>query len=224
MIDPRLASPDTRRILLISPHPDDETLGCGGTIALASDRGDDVLVVFLTDGEAGLHDAVPTGQEDRRISRRLEARSALDVLGVADSEWWSEPDGFLAVSDQLVDRLAQLIHTWAPTTVLAPHPAESHADHRASSELAIRSCPAGVELLAYEVWTPLAVVDEVVDITAVEHRKRAAIRCYTTQIEHVDFEDALLGLARYRGAFWLWEHGVNTGRFAEGFARLSGVG
>ena len=73
----------------------------------------------------------------------------------------------------------------------------------------------------FEVWTPLTVIDEIVDITPHIEIKLAAIRAYQSQCGVLKFDDAMLGLARYRGEFFCWpkpeEH---SGQYAEVFKEL----
>ena len=58
------------QVLVIAPHPDDETLGCGGSIALHDDRGDNVAVLWLTSGEAGIPEV---GITEAAATRRRKA-------------------------------------------------------------------------------------------------------------------------------------------------------
>ena len=66
-------------VLIVAPHPDDEAIGCGGTICLHRQRGDRVHAVFLTSGERGLTGAAP---EAARAIRESEARAAAGVLSL----------------------------------------------------------------------------------------------------------------------------------------------
>src|SRR5205807_1547507 len=90
------------RVLVISPHPDDEAIGCGGTLRQHVLQGDTVRVVFLTSGENGGHGMPP--EETGRI-REEEARAAAEILGISEVEFWREPDGAVRVTSRLTDRL-----------------------------------------------------------------------------------------------------------------------
>ena len=78
------------RILVLSPHPDDESIGCGGTLRRHVLGRDQVKVVFLTSGERGGHGRPP---EETRQVREAEARAAGRILGVRRLEFWQQPDG-----------------------------------------------------------------------------------------------------------------------------------
>ena len=66
-------------VLVVAPHPDDETLGCGGSIALHLDRGDSVAVIWLTSGEAGIPEVSIT---EAAATRRKEAEAAMVQLAL----------------------------------------------------------------------------------------------------------------------------------------------
>lgn len=98
---------DAKRLLVISPHPDDETLGVGGLIAQARGRGDAVKVVFMTNGDGfrrgveKFNGFLPAGPADflqYGNLRQREALSALAVLGVKNEDviFLGYPDGGLA--------------------------------------------------------------------------------------------------------------------------------
>src|SRR4051812_35523670 len=71
-------------VLIIAPHPDDESIGCGGTICLHAARGDRVAVGFLTSGELGLRDIPPVKAWS---VREREAEKAAEILGIASLEF-----------------------------------------------------------------------------------------------------------------------------------------
>src|SRR5437867_2151033 len=79
-------------ILVIAPHPDDESIGCGGTLRLHSARGERVLAVFLTSGELGLK-RLP--REEAWRTRESEARDAAKILRLADLEFLRRSDWFV---------------------------------------------------------------------------------------------------------------------------------
>ena len=87
------------RILAISPHPDDESIGCGGTLRRHVADGDAVRVVFLTSGEKGGRD---TDLAKMARLREEEARCAARILELEKIEFWQEPDGALKVRRKLV--------------------------------------------------------------------------------------------------------------------------
>ncbi len=187
-------------VLVIAPHPDDEAIGCGGTICLHVARGDRVTAVFLTSGELGL-ERLPR-EEAWRI-REAEAEAAAQVLGLADLFFLRRPDWFLGDDvEEAGAALRPIIEREAPQTIFLPHPGEWHPDHKAALtvlSVALRGMDAP-SLLAYEVWTPLSEYDHTRDITARMARKLRAVRCYRSQIGEFRYDRAARGLAMYRGA------------------------
>jgi LmbE family N-acetylglucosaminyl deacetylase len=140
------------RIMVLSPHPDDESLPIGGTLARAAARGASVRVVYATDGDnnpwaqRAVERRWHIGPEDRTRwarRRRDEALCALRTLGVPESAaaFLGWPDqgltGLLTAGDPgPVDALTEAIDGWRPTMLLVPGEGDHHPDH---SSLAVLS-------------------------------------------------------------------------------------
>src|SRR3954464_13301428 len=141
-------------VLVVAPHPDDESIGCGGTLAAHVARGDRVAVVFLTSGELGIK--LPP-QEVWRI-REGEAQEAAKVLGISAVSFLRYPDWFLGEhAGAASDTLRSILHAEQPQLIYAPHALEWHPDHKAAWSVVISALD-GVdlerpEIRAYEVWT-----------------------------------------------------------------------
>ena len=191
--------PDFRRALVIAPHPDDESLGCGGTMALLAGRGTEVTTLTASDGEATRGTDLPADEIGRL--GRAEAQRAAAVSG-AESRFLGLPDGGLADHPhELTSGLRKALSEVEPDAVFAPWLLDGGSDHRAvSGALADALDGAGgsplPEVWGYEVWTPL-VPNRMVDITGVIDRKREAIACHETASKALDLT-AGEALARWR--------------------------
>src|SRR6185503_11112899 len=107
--------------LVISPHPDDESIGCGGTLRRRIVGGAAVDVIFLTSGERGGHGR--DTDETIRI-REQEAEAAAAILGVRSITFWREPDGAVSASSQNIVRTYDAIANSNPSTILVTHDEE----------------------------------------------------------------------------------------------------
>ncbi|MDR3507372.1 MAG: PIG-L family deacetylase [Caulobacteraceae bacterium] len=144
-------------ILVVAPHPDDETLGCGATILRARDRGQRVQVVIVTDGQASHHSAWFT--RDQLVAlRQAEAIAACERLGVAahDVIFLGYPDGeaqrHLEEGRRAIKAVADAL---APGLILYSSALDSHPDHRAVAAMVeplAYDAPAGRRVLGYPVW------------------------------------------------------------------------
>jgi LmbE family N-acetylglucosaminyl deacetylase len=188
-------------VLVVAPHPDDEAIGCGGTICLHVARGDRVSAVFLTSGELGLKHLV---REEAWRVREAEAAAAAEVLGLSRLSFLRCPDWFVGDHvDEAAAGLREFLGPDLPQLLYLPHPHEGHPDHQAALPVVRAALGASYplpDLLAYEVWTPLAEYDHVEDISSVMARKLKAVRCHRSQIGHFRYDAAVCGLNRFRGA------------------------
>lgn len=190
-------------VLVVAPHPDDESIGCGGAICLHRQRMERVDAVFLTSGERGMQ----AGSDgEARAIRESEARAACEVLGVHQVDFLRHPDlGLGEDIDGCARELARVIEARTPRIIYLPHPGESHPDHAAVLPIireALARLPAtarALELWAYEVWSPMTRHGWVEDITAVMSSKLRAIRCYRSQLAALRYDRAARALNHYRG-------------------------
>jgi LmbE family N-acetylglucosaminyl deacetylase len=189
------------RVLVISPHPDDELIGCGGTLIRMRSEGAAVTILQLTDGSAtaALEDQ-PSAV--RRVRRLEEARLVASKLG-AEMIAWNEPDGRLAVSTENVARLAALLHAARPSIVFVPFPGDPHPDHAAANRMlaaALRRSKtplAEVRIAGYEVWALLpANALSSIDRTVAD--KLRLLLDYRTGMKVVDYVRFCRQLAAYR--------------------------
>ena len=184
------------KVLVVSPHPDDEAIGCGGAIRAHVELGDEVHVLHLTSGELG----VPGGEATSEV-REAEAEAASQILGTSSVTFWREPDGNLRVTELSVRRLRDFLIEMKPDRIYVTHFADAHTDHAAAAQLvlgAVKLAP-GAQVLMYEVWTPLQRYDVVVDIARIISYKRSAIRAHESQDRRNSFSEAALALAHFRG-------------------------
>ncbi len=205
------------RILVLAPHPDDESIGCGGTLCRHVQQGDEVHVVFLTSGEKGGHGR----SEPATIRlRESEAHRAASVIGIPEIEFWHLPDGAVRSSPSAIDRVRKKLLQFKPHTVYVTHEREMHPDHRGAVRLlrrALEKFPEKhPEVLGFEVWTPIQRLSVIVDISPFMEQKLRAIRTYHSQCAVVGFVQAVRGLNRYRGEMHSWP----GGNYAEVFTRV----
>lgn len=188
---PDAQAPDVGRVVVVAPHPDDETLGAGGTIHDLTRLGFSVTVVVVTDVAAS-HEDVP----DLAAIRREEACRASIALGVAAPPHFLDfPDGQVAnVRETLASSLRALIE--GCVLVIGPRSGDGHPDHEATAEAVIEATTGIPEarrpdLWRYAIWAwewdgiaPEDLVGaRVWPVTAEGRRRRtAAIAAYKSQI------------------------------------------
>jgi LmbE family N-acetylglucosaminyl deacetylase len=154
------------RVLVLSPHPDDELIGCGGTLCRLAGAGAQLTILQATDGcrLPSLH-GLPAS---RRKSVRLEEAQRVASALKAGLVLWQEEDALLRCSPRLASRLARLLDELRPTHVFTPFLGDRHADHRALSDILAAALPAASvepQILQYEVWS-LSPANLYCDITA----------------------------------------------------------
>jgi len=145
-----------RRALVFSPHPDDESLGCGGTILKKKQAGATVKLVHVSDG-GGSTTLIPRDQ--LTAMRKQESRNAGRVLGVDDIYFLDFPDGHLGENiPAAIERVADILRQESPEEIFVPYirePMKQAADHVAVTNIvlaALRRQPKPVTVWEYPVW------------------------------------------------------------------------
>lgn len=202
-----------KRALVIAPHPDDETLGAGGTIAKFAAQGHEVAVLVVS---GHLPPVYPREAYDRTVA---ESKRAFELLGVSSSRFLEIPATMIGNEPihVLNGRIHAVVEEIQPHIVLTAFP-DRHIDHRQIFDsVMVATRPVGVgrgiELLAaYETlsethWNaphiePNFVPNWVVDISTEAPRKMAAIKCYESQVHPYPAArslEAVEALMRFRG-------------------------
>ncbi|MDR3588232.1 MAG: PIG-L family deacetylase [Negativicutes bacterium] len=205
-----------QKVLVFAPHPDDDVIGCGGSILKHVGRGNVVGVVYLTSGDNG---GLGYSPDELMTIREVEAGKAAQFLGVSRTFFLRNPDGNLGYTRDNIVRLTTLLREFRPDVAYIPHRYDEHRDHRAAYELAVESClwagspraqECGCEpwrvgtVLCYEVGTALREVNYVEDISAMIKTKLAAMAMHESQLVCLQYTEAVEHLNRLRG--------INTGQ------------
>ncbi len=208
-------------VLVVAAHPDDEVLGCGGTIARHVDAGDQVQVLIVAEGATSRHQQRDRIQSTDELSALAQAaQKAGAVLGATGVELLDFPDNRLDSLDRLdlIKRIEECIGRHQPQVVYVHHAGDVNIDHRLLHEAVITACrpmPGHVvrRLLSFEVassteWQPPGSApcfqpNWFVDISNQWPRKRDALAAYASEMRpwpHARSIEALEHLARWRGA------------------------
>jgi len=205
-------------ILVIAAHPDDEMLGCGGTIRLLVDAGAEAHVAFLADGVSSRDQ--DKKEEDELSVRRSAARKSCDILGIKDIFFGEFPDNRMdtvALLD-IVKCVENLINQYKPDIVFTHHAGDLNVDHRRVHEAVITACRPQTghpvhTLLFFEIpssteWqipgSGLAFEPNWFrDITSTLERKLEALDAYAVEMRkwpHPRSREGIEHLAKWRGA------------------------
>jgi LmbE family N-acetylglucosaminyl deacetylase len=189
--------PPGKRVLVLAPHPDDETLGCGGSLRILRNEGRAVMVLFLTKGEKAVDD--PENRERHAAEREREARKALEILGISEFAFLGFPDrGLLARFGELRERVISRVDSFGPDCVYSPSPIELNPDHRAAAALAGELKKThGTTIAFYELVTPIR-PNILIDVSTVYSYKEEAMKAYESQLKITDYLYLISSLNAYR--------------------------
>lgn len=198
------------KILVIAPHPDDESIGTGG---LLSKYAGQCTVWIMTDGRYG-NEKYST---DEMIAvRKMECINAMRVVGISNVIHMDYEDGTLIVHRECYDSL-----DFSPfTMVFLPNPMDNHSDHTAVYQYAIEKLRnLKIRVFLYEVHTPLADISCYIDISSEIDCKKKMVASYESQVEIHPYDEQVVALAGFRGL-----QNEQLGRMLETYQEVSCTG
>jgi len=201
---------------VVAAHPDDDVLGCGGTMARHVDAGAEVGVIYCTNGEGSREDSNQTREKERNDA----AREAAQSLGIEVQAALALPDNSLDTIPflELVKLIENEVRCYNPSTIYTHFSGDLNIDHRLVAQAvmtAARPQPGCnvKNIYSYEVpsstgWAWVSpsthfVPTKFIEITNFWHKKKAALEKYVDELRpypHARSLEAIEALARWRGA------------------------
>lgn len=192
--------------LILAPHPDDESLGCGGAIAACCQAGRPPIVAVLTDGGMSHPESKSFSREQLVRLREAEAREATSVLGLPQDRliFLREPDTKAPregeAFERVVGQLTKLILGFGGSGIIAPWRLDPHCDHEAAALIAAEvAARLRIRHVEYPVWGWLLPPEQIIDagtaagwrldITCHRTRKLKAIAAYRSQYGELISDD-----------------------------------
>ncbi len=202
-------------VLVVAAHPDDEALGCGGTMACHADAGDVVHTLFLTDGISS------RGKNEQACERRRQAAlAAADIIGVHETHFETLGDNRMDALPLLdiVQLIEGVIDRIQPSIVYTHHHGDLNIDHTVTHRAVMTACRPLAESSVREIYTfevPSStewmtprpsnafIPRRFINIDGTLDRKLAALACYDEEMRphpHPRSPETIRALATYRGA------------------------
>jgi LmbE family N-acetylglucosaminyl deacetylase len=215
-------------ILVIAPHPDDDVLGAGGTMADAAVRGKGVFSVYLTDGRGSPRRGQAIPDDAMAVLREKEALSSLRALGSAGAFFLRRRSGELGgeAGETAGKELVEILQFIRPGEVYLPAPYERHRTHQRCTRLAVdalrRSGERETTLLGYSLWGAFWGEKKRVvrDISPHIRKKVEAVLAHESQIAYKSYQQGILGKNNYEAVFWE-SHEPQRVTFAEIFLDMT---
>ncbi len=189
-----------KRVLILAPHPDDETFGFGGSILLMLKLGIKIKIIWMT-------------YRSNQV-RFNEGMTLLKKLKIEEDNSNAFPLSHYAILQKDVIKIIQLqIDSFHPDAICLPSFFDTHHDH----SLVVNACATVLaeknwqgDVIQYEVWNTL-IPNYIIDISSVINKKKELIRIFKSQIsdQKIDYFSRIIALNRYRGL-------TQTIEFAEG--------
>jgi LmbE family N-acetylglucosaminyl deacetylase len=191
--------------MILAPHPDDESLGCGGLIAESCARGRPPVVVIMTDGTASHPSSLTYPPARLREVREKETTAALGALGLSSKRLYflRLPDGGMpesgAAYDAAITKTKRIYNRHGCKTIFAPWFYDPHCDHQRTQLMArVVAIHFKAVLLSYPVWAWLLPTETIIeeqikgwrlDISAHLSTKRVAIQNHRSQYADLIADD-----------------------------------
>lgn len=187
----------TDKILVIAPHPDDEILGCGGTLIKAVEKGSKVFVSYLTSGDS-----------NQKV-REKEAIKVCKYLKFKYPIFLKMQKKGLNSSLDNINALIKVFKNIKPNLIFINHDQDGDNDHIIAHKLTMEAIWRYNSLvnmgnkvngvILYEIHKPIQSYNLVEDITNQIHQKMEAMAIYKSQLENSRIDLAIQGLNGYRG-------------------------
>ena len=181
---------DNEKLLVVAPHPDDESIGCGGVLCTFNNHCD---VMLVTDGVTDL-------PENKQLANKriMEFQSAMKICGIDQSFFLHIPE------KQIPNHLERFlsIDYSVYKYIFVPNKYEYHQDHTdtyASIKKAVKKKHVKTNIIEYEVWTTIRFPNIYFDISSVTDKKAEAINQHESQTAGLDYVKLIMGLNTYRG-------------------------
>lgn len=199
MLSPAQCAARFGATLVVAPHADDESLGCGGLIALLRKQKQPVSILLLSDGTLSHPNSVAYPAEKLRQLREEELIQAAATLGVAEENLFfcrykdrRVPGETDASFDAAVGKISGMLQQIAPQSIFVPWRRDPHPDHRAAYQLLHAANAGSARLYEYPIWlAELGQADDApaagevssleVDISTVLDQKQKAIAAHRSQ-------------------------------------------
>lgn len=187
-----------RKIIVLAPHPDDEIIGPGGTLLKNIKCGNQIHIVFITDGSKGR-----TKNQSKEEITAIRMNEAIQVCKQlpATYSFLACADGNYVPERKKIDLLAQLIKDINPSDIFLPHLNDLHRDHFMTNLLFYQAICNGREtkqtIWEYEVWSPL-IPNTVINITDEYKEKSELLEIYQSQLQLINYGQMMEGLNKYR--------------------------
>ena len=175
---------ESDKCLVIAPHPDDESIGCGGVLKLFPNNFD---VISLTHG-------------DETDIRSKEMREAMAFAQINKLKMLNLPDKNIISGQKEFNKIDMEGYDY----IFIPYIFDQHKDHKAVSVLLNEKLKQGnykpnLKIAYYEVWSTINMPQYYVNITKVIEDKKKMINFHQSQVAAKDYADKILGLNSYRG-------------------------
>ena len=207
-----------KNVIVFAAHPDDEALGCGGTLACHIDNGDNVFVVFMSDGVTSRN--VNGGEGEELSLRNKSAYESCNIIGFRKPEFVNFPDNrmdTIALLD-VVQKVEYFINKYKPSIIYTHYQNDLNIDHQITYRAVMTACRPQPnfcvkEIYSFEVsssteWSLSSSGSafnpkKFVDISTTLDRKLNALEAYSAEMRdfpHSRSIDAIKALSIYRGA------------------------
>jgi len=199
---PKESKPHGDRVVILAPHIDDETIGCGGVAIKHVAAGNRVAILTFADCT------------ELRIA---EGRAAGQIIGAQRQEFLPFVTRHLLDRPEPAAHLAQFLKEETPDLIYAPSLFDRHTDHVAVNILLAqftRQHGLSAMIYGYEIWSTLT-PNVAVDISAEQPDKAKALSCFVSQLSANNWHEAALSLNHYRGIT------TGAGAYAEAFLRMT---
>jgi N-acetylglucosamine malate deacetylase 1 len=212
------------KTIVFAAHPDDEIIGCGGSLAKYANK-NETTIVYLTSGDAG---SLTYTKNELSEIRENEAKKAASILGINDLIFLRNSDGFLQFNKENLIKMTSIIREKKPTIMYTHSSKDMHPDHKTTNELTkqalfMAGSPGFQEtngkpwipniIYTYEIMTPFQTPQYFEDITQFMNLKLEALKQHESQ-KMLHCEDWVEGLNKYRGGT------TGIGKYAEAFKIL----
>lgn len=200
------------KILVIAPHPDDEVIGCGGTILKHINDNDRVFIFYVTNGEIDIENDNYFDECKQRFSEALKSSkmSHSEILFCPEVPARKIRDNYTLI----LNRLERVFRKLKPNIVYLPHKRETDFDHKLTYDITKEAYVSSLnyknnsinnvktKLFGYEVWTPIQKLHKLNNIESYAEKKKKLINIYESQTQKILYSDGILGLNKYRGCYF----------------------